>query len=475
MKSPILGQAYTARSANAAADRLINLYAEVVASGGKEAAYLTRTPGTRLLRLVAAGKKCRGMWNFGGKGYAVFGNLLYSFGSDWVCTQLGYIYGHDPVQMVDNGYQLFVAAGGRGYIYNATTAVFAEITDYDFPGADTVAYLDGYFIFNEPDSQRFFISSPLDGTAIDALDYASAEGFSDNLVAVAVDHRELWLFGESSVEVWYNSGDATFPITRISGAFIETGCQARLSIAKIDNALFWLGSDRRGSGMIYRANGYSPVRVSTHAVEYAIQGYETTSDARAYTYQQEGHSFYVINFPTAGKTWCYDASTGMWHERAGFAAGEFANHSVVCAMNFAGEIVCGDNDGNLLAYDLDVFTDNSNPIKWLRAWRMTPTGQNNMKRSIWRRLELDCEAGVGNSGDTEAPQIMLRTSDDGGHTWIGERWASMGKIGEHYKRVFWTRLGATLKRRDRVAEISGTDPVKIAIIGAEVDAELTNA
>jgi hypothetical protein len=57
---------------------------------------------------------------------------------------------------------------------------------------------------------------------------------------------------------------------------------------------------------------------------------------------------------------------------------------------------------------------------------------------------------------------MLRWSDDGGHTWGNEHWSSMGKIGAYYQRVFWRRLGMTLKLRDRVYEISGTDPVKVA-------------
>lgn len=473
MKSPILGGSYVARSVNAACDRMVNLFPEAVPEGGKTSAFLNRCPGLRLLATVGSGP-IRGLWKLGSYGYVVSGLSLYRVNSLWNSTLLGAVTGSGPVSMADNGTQLFIACNPDGFIYNASTLAFAQITDPDFPGAVTVGYLDGYFVFNEPDSQKVWITSMLDGTTVDPLEFASAEGSPDGLPALSIDHREAWLFGENSVEVWYNSGAADFPLARIQGAFIEIGCQAPYSIAKLDNSLFWLGSDARGSGIVYRANGYTGVRVSTHAVEYAIQTYTTTSDAIGFSYQQEGHAFYVLTFPTASKTWVFDVSTGKWHERAGFASGEFARWAANCMMNFGGEIVVGDCvSGNIYALDLSVYTDNGATQKWLRSWRALPPGTNNLKRTVQHSLQLDCESGVGLDGASTIqghdPQVILRWSDDGGHTWSNEHWRSMGKIGEYGRRVIWRRLGATGKLRDRVLEISGTDPVKIAIMGAELN------
>jgi len=141
-------------------------------------------------------------------------------------------------------------------------------------------------------------------------------------------------------------------------------------------------------------------------------------------------------------------------------AGEFGRHPINCCMSFNREIVVGHyGNGTLYAYDLDTFDADG---KWLRAWRAIPTGQNSLKRTIHHSLQVDCESGVGTTGD---PQAMLRWSDDGGHTWGTEHWRSMGKIGEYGKRVIWKRLGMT---RDRIYEISGTDQVKAVIIGAEL-------
>jgi hypothetical protein len=379
--------------------------------------------------------------------------------------------------MADNGTQLFIACNPWSYIYNATTGVFAQITDPDFAGAVTVGYIDGYFVFNQPNSQTIWITQLLDGTSVEPLDFASAEGSPDGLVGLIVDHREVWLFGTNSVEVWYDSGNSDFPLERIQGAFNEIGCAAPYSIAKLDNGLFWLGSDARGNGIVYRANGYTGQRVSTHAIEFAIQSYANISDAFAYTYQQEGHAFYVLTFPTGNATWVYDVSTGTWHERAAFYNGEFSRHVSSCQMSYGNEIVVGDStSGNIYAFDLDVYADNGALQKWLRSWRALPSGQNNLKRTAQHSLQLDCETGVGlNTGQGSDPQAMLRWSDDGGHTWSNEHWASMGAIGASGTRTFWRRLGMTDKLRDRVYEVSGSDPVKIAIIGAELSVTPTNA
>jgi len=524
---------------------MVNLFPEAVpeGSGGKEAGFLLRCPGLRLLATVGDGP-IRGLWVTNGVGYVVSGSEFYSLNTSWVATLIGSVSGTGPVSMADNGTQIFIACNPDSYIYNTSTAVLAQITDVDFPGAGSVGYLDGYFVFNEPDSQKFWVTSLLDGTSVDPLDFASAEGYPDDVIALIVDHREIFLFGTTSVEVWYDAGTPDFPLARIQGAFMEVGCEAAYSVAKLDNSVFWLGSDARGRGIVYRANGYTPARVSTNAVEYAIQSYGSISDAIGYTYQQDGHPFYVLIFPSAEATWVYDVSTQLWHERAGFESGQFTRHRSNCQTSFNDEIVVGDyEDGRLYAFDLDVYADDDQIQKWLRSWRALATGQNNLKRTAHHSLQLDAETGVGlnaypaydaedlatesgniivaefvqgylitqasdqlvtEAGDgneplvtqvqpaedyngyaleTEAytaapgydPQVMLRWSDDAGHTWSNEHWRSMGKLGAYGTRTIWRRLGMTEKIRDRVYEVSGTDPVKIAIMGAELFVTPTNA
>lgn len=479
MKTPILGSTYVARSVNAADSRMVNLFPEVVPEGGKEPAFLQRAPGLNLLATIGTGP-IRGLWAFSaddGIAFVVSGEEVYTIDNTYYARKIGEVSGTGPVSMSDNGTQLFIACNGPSYIYNTNTLAFGQITDVDFPGAVTVCYLDGYFVFNEPNSQKMWVTALLDGTSIDPLEYASTEGSPDGLVAVASNFREVWAFGTNSIEVWYDSGATDFPLQRIQGAFNELGCAAPYSVAKMDNSIFWLGRDRRGQGIVYRAEGYGGRRISTHAVEWQIQQYGDLSDAVAYTYQQDGHNFYVLIFPSANTTWVYDAATNAWHERAGLLNGDFTRHRSNCQMAFNNKIVVGDfENGNIYAFDLDDYTDNGAIQKWLRSWRAIPTGQNNLKRTAQHSLQLDLETGTGlNLGQGSDPQVMLRWSDDGGHTWSNEHWISIGKIGEFYRRAIWRRLGMTLKLRDRVYEVSMTDPVKTAIMGAELILSPTNA
>lgn len=480
MDSPILGSSYVARSVNAADNRMVNLYPEIIPEGGKEPAFLSRCPG--LVRKASVGSgPIRGMWQTKGAMYAVSGTGFYKvevYGRTRLKgTLIGTVTGTGPVSMTDNGTQIFIACNPDGFIYNTDTEVFQQITDPDFPGAVTVGYLDGYFVFNEPNSSRVWTTALLDGLSVDPLGFASAEGSPDLLISLIVDHQEAWLFGNNSVEVWYNAGTPNFPLQRIQGAFNELGCAAPYSVAKMDNGIFWLGADARGRGIVYRSNGYTGVRISTHAIEWQIQEYSDISDAIGYTYQQDGHSFYVLIFPTAQTTWVYDAATQAWHERAGWDNGLFARHRSNCQVVFNNEILVGDfENGNIYAFDLNVYSDNGGIQKWLRSWRALPTGTNDLKRSAHHSLQIDCQTGVGlNDGQGSDPQIMLRWSDDGGHTWSNEYWMSMGKIGAYFYRAIQRRLGMTLKLRDRVYEISGTDPVKIAIMGAQLHVTPTNA
>ena len=504
MKTPILGSAYVARSVNAADNRMINLFPEIIPEGGKEPAYLQRAPGLATLVTLGNGREeVRGLWQLGQYMYAVCGNTFYKIDSAYTAVAKGVVVGSGPVSIADNGTQIAIAANGPSYVYNVNTDVFSAVSDPDFPGAVNVSYLDGYFVFNQPNSQLIWVTTLLDGLSIDPLDFASAEGSPDGVVGTIVDHRELWVFGTNSVEVWYNAGTADFPLQRIQGAFNEIGCAAPYSIAKMDNGLFWLGKDARGHGIVYRANGYTGQRISTHAIEWQLQQYENMADAIGYTYQQDGHAFYVLIFPQAQRTWVYDVATQAWHERAGWDNGAFTRHRSNCHVSFNGETIVGDfENGKLYAMRTDVYADAGAPQRWLRSWRALPTGQNNLNRTAQHSLQLDCETGVGLSGYSEIepiylltenndflvtesgdyliaddetfiaqgsnPEVMLRWSDDGGHTWSYEHWRSMGRLGEYGYRTYWRRLGMTLKLRDRVYEISGTDPVRVFIMGAEL-------
>lgn len=467
-KFNFIGGSYRARSKFFDAQRTVNLFPELSKSGtSKNIAALYGTPGLRLWANFPGG--CiRGVLRFDKNTLLVVsGQNLYK-----ATAAAGVVFcgtldaGNTPVGMASNGTQVMIVTGPNGYFFDPAANNLQPISDSDFTGADTVQFIDGYFAFNKTGTGQFQITQ-LYGTDIDSLDFATAEGAPDLLLSLLVDHREIWLFGETSTEVFFNSGNVDFPFERIQGAFIEQGCAAKFSPAKMDNTVFWLSADERGKGMVQRAQGYQPQRVSTHAVEYAIAQYSRIDDAIGYSYQQEGHNFYVLTFPTANATWCYDASTDEWHERAwrNPADASLNRHRSNCQAAFAGLNLVGDfENGNVYALDLDTYTDNGDLMPSIR---IAPyVGDGNMML-FFHKLWVSMEVGVGLvSGSGSDPELMMDWSDDGGNVWSNEQRCSLGKIGERLMRANFRRLG---RSRARLFRVTITDPVKRVFVDADVE------
>jgi hypothetical protein len=287
------------------------------------------------------------------------------------------------------------------------------------------------------------------------------------IVTEVSSHNELIIFCEQSGEVYYDSGLYPTPFRRnISGVF-EVGCISPYSVAKIDNSVMWLGKSSTGVGIIYRLNGYTPMRMSTYSIEYAIQQMPDIRDAIAFTYQEEGHHFYVITFPQGNRTFVFDINTNLWHERASFntATGTLNRWEAQGYAYFDNKhLVCDYLEGNIYYLSLDQYLDNGNLRKWVRSFR---TPHSEMKRVLQHKLTLEIESGASQTQGLD-PQVMMRYSDDGGHTWSAENWRSMGMEGEYNKRVNWYRLGMT-KGAPRIYEFSGTDAVKTVLLAAYLE------
>ena len=468
-----IGPSYLSQSVNVDCQRTVNLYPEINALGtGKEreVASLVMTPGLRAL-LTLPESPIRGIYTASNSElYVAAGQKMYQVSSSWVATELGVLDTRSgPVSMADNGTHIVLVDGVAGYTFNMDTDTFAKIVDPDFFVADQVAYVDGYFICNKKGSQQFFISG-LNDIEWDALDIASAEGSPDNIIGLIAANQQLVMFGTQSIEVFYNSGDADFPFTRIQGAVIDTGCAAAFSVQKLGTAgIFFVGADDTGTGIVYQMQGYQVKPVSTPSLESLIRSLsaEQISAAVGWTYQQGGHPFYCLNIPGLNSTWCYDASTQFWHERTFLELWSQKRHRAQVHTVAHGLNVVGDYEtGVLYALDPAVFTDNGTSI--VRE-RTAPHISKGLKLIRHHSFELDMETGVGLiDGQGSDPQAMLQWSNDGGHTWSAELMAPIGGIGKTKTRVKWNRLGMA---RDRVYRVRITDPVPVTLIGAEVEVE----
>jgi hypothetical protein len=357
----------------------------------------------------------------------------------------------------------------------ASTTIYAlnwtvlPANDGPFEGGGTVDITDNYFVYNKPNSQ-LWAASDLLSPITDPLSFASKDGSPDDLVSIIVDRREVYLLGEMSSEVWINSGAVPFPFTRIPGTSTQQGIAAQYSMSRMGNSFAYVSKNNRGEAMIVRMNGYFPERISTHAVETTLVN-QNVSDAIAWTYQLEGHEVYVVTFPSIGDngiTWAYDQTTSLWHKWLyRNNQNEFERHRGNCCAFFNQQVLVGDyENGKIYQLSRNFYTDDGQPIRRIRR---APHITTDLQRQYFHELQIQFQPGVGlSTGQGEDPQAMLRWSNDGGSTWSNEYWTTIGKQGKYLNRAIWRRLGFS---RDKVFEVSISDPVKAVIISANLKAE----
>ena len=410
-----IGGSYQA--GNADSERSLNFYPEKLGSPGaasKGGWRLLSKPGLNLFSALPT-LPVQALFSLNDRAFAVAGGVFYELFSDGSRSVRGAVQ-LGPTMMCATQSQLLILSSGSGYIFNFATGAFALITAAGWPaGATQVAMLDGYFIALAPHSQVFAISALNDGLSWNPLDFGDAEGQAGNVVGMIADHRQLWLLSSDHSEVYYDSGNADFPFTRLEGAFLQAGCAVGATIARMDNTIFWLGSTESGSLIVYEANGYTPERVSTHAVEEAFRSYTAlnsqVSDASAYCYQENGHTFYRIDFPSVpsavsaipsgGASWLYDRATGMWHERAywdaqhGVYRGDLARTHTFCWNK---HLVGDYRSGNIYEQSMSYFTDGGAYIR--RERRCADISQGG-RFSFYSEFRLLCDVGVGGTANPE--------------------------------------------------------------------------
>lgn len=446
MMVPFARMSAAGRSQAVTAERLINLYAEAAPDGGAGSVILRSGPGLGPFATVGQGP-IRGLHVTRDVLCAVSGGVLYSVDSNGTPTAIGTIPGEGSVHMADNGAQLVIVRdNGDGHVWDGTT--MTRINDPDYLPASSCAFLNHYIVFGQRGSGRFFISGLLDAGSYDALDFATAEARPDIVVQVFAHNNTIWLFGERTTEVWWNTGDAAFPFERVSGGTIEVGCRYN-SVAAVDSAVYWLGDD----GVVYRSTGFLPQRVSTHAIEYVIRD---RTGARAWAYKEEGHAFYVLGFDQGAVV--FDAGTGFWHERQSSAVNRWRADTYARAY---GKHLVGDYRlGRIYEMRPDIHSDGSTAMQ--RRAISPPIDAGGVPLFL-PELSVRFDHGVGRSeGQGADPQVVLDWSDDGGRTWSNERWAAIGRIGEYEKRAVWRRLG---RFRSRSFRLTYSEPTPFAIHG----------
>lgn len=487
---------YTNASISVDGEKTVNFMPEVVESGhGKNNVFLMGTPG--LKKLVSAARAgldtlpdgpIRGLWAGAGRLFVVAGASVFEVFQDWTYNLLGNVARvNTPAQIFANGVQLFIVSGGQGYLTewkNPTDPT--SVTLVPVIPATTGEYMDTFFIAQTPDSNKFQISGSLDGSSWDPLDFASKEGDAYNIISTIVCQETLTLLGERSTEAWIDVGGANFPFQRQQGAVIEQGCGATFSPARIGQGMIaWLGYDARGEGVVWKATGYTPVRISNYCVENALQGYRKAganlNSAVGVAKQIGGHQLYELHIPEAnngrGACWVYDDTVSQqlgspqWHERLSWSNGNWAApwgryHAYAWGQHIVGDF----RNGNLYEESFDYLDDDGTLIHRMRS---CPHLHDNGNMVFYGAFWVDAMVGgpsnlLDGAGNPRPPMMMRQSSNDGGYTWGNEMWASVGMTGQYKARARWNRGG---RARDRCDKIIVTDPIRWMLINCEVEVE----
>jgi hypothetical protein len=473
---PFVGDAYKTRSPNLNCQTCINLYPVIDQKGGKAPTALYRTEGLTLfsddddLNYVT-----RGTFEENGILYAVIDNKFYTIDTAGTRTLRGTLLTSvGIIDMQSNGLQICIVDGDNQYVYTQSTQVFTTNPSANFLGSYTIAYQDGYGIFFKPNTTTFYITDLFDFSILNALDFDQADTSPDNLITGISKSQELWLIKRNSAEVWYDTGNLDFPLQRRQTLVFRYGIAAQYSLVRVDNTyLVWLGRNEHSQTVVVAIEGYSAKIISNDAINYIFSTYTTVDDAQAFVYEKDGHLMYVLTFPTEDRTWVYDLTTEMWHERRS----QINNQEPFISPTrqgrwrpntyafFNNKHIVGDfESGKLFYLDDNNYTENGTPITWERT---TYHLSQDEKYLFIDNLQIVVQSGVGlNDGQGSDPQMMLQVSKDMGHTFSAERWRSMGKQGQYKKRVQWTALGGS---RDWVFRARGTDPVNTVILSARAN------
>lgn len=483
---PLLTGAYQDRNLIASAQRCVNLYPENNIDPQAPVPvthYLT--PGTLLYSQADLVRPVRCIYRTSiGTTFVVIGPNVYFLTTNRALVQIGVITDRtSQVYMADNGLAVVLVDGQSGWAIDMATNAFGQIVDPDFYGADFVVFLDTFFVFNRPDTNQFYISLSMvdytmltSGTAFDPLDIAAKAGNADPIVAIVAVHRELWLIGELTTEVWAGSGSADFYFQLQQGAFIDHGCIAPYSTASQDLFSFWLMQDKQGRCVVVQAGGYQVKEISTPALVTEFQSYALVSDAIGCCFQINDHSFYAIIFPTANKTYCYDLRTGQWYQWAwSDENGVLNRHRINCCAFSQGKNIIGDWETGIL-WELSSTTyDDGNPDSPLERSsisriRSFPHILQNGVRVYYQTFIVDMQCGTmaQTSEDDPTPQVNLRWSDDRGKSYGNSVSQSLGRLGQYLTQVAYRRLGYA---RDRVFEVSWSENMETALNGAFIEFE----
>lgn len=426
-----LGQStYRRRGARTADVAMTNVLLEKDATNQVDGLLRFQRPGLSQFAAVGTGP-IRGVYRKLGVLESVYfvvsGQQLYSVTTSGVATLIGAVPGDDLVNMDGGPSKLLLAAGGTAYSTDGTT--ITQINMPDNVSVSSVAYVSGYFLLAQQDSERYYWLAPGD-TDPDALNFASAENGPGNIVRLARLLDEIWAFKEQTTEVLQLTGNLDTPFQPIGGRLYEQGCANKDTVFTLDNTLFWIGTDLKA----YRADT-TPIRISDHSMEERLR-VAGSDNLRAWAIALDGHTLYCVRVANVG-TFVYDVENQNWVRFK--TCGQDTWRAHIGTQTDGSLIIAGDDtDGILWKLDPDISNDNGDPLEREVTGGITVLGKPVKCRDFSVRVATGWAPITGTAAD---PKLQMRYSDDGGNIWSSWIEMPLGYQGQYLTEVVWRQLG----------------------------------
>lgn len=482
-----MGPAYRTRLLQTSAEDCINLFLDTLESpGAKPQRILRRTPGIKAVdALTNFNGAVLGQFQQDGRSWAVDNGIasqgisgqLYET-TTGTAVAIGPVATNGKPALFDTngsaqgagGHQLAVCVGGFIYIFDLVSGAFAAVASAGFPQGQFLSVIFFQSFFLALTVSEVWQSTTEDGTAWNAASVGAREFTTDNNVAF-INHyalNMLVILGTKRGEFWVSNGGAIFSFGPISAPGLNVGCGSGATLKRFNGTVAWLGVDEHGNRIVYLLNGYTPLRISSAAVEYDLSTFADVSDFVAFVYQEEGHEFYVLTSVANKRTWVFDGKERQWHKRSWRDPASGIDSQIRgwnhCVNPSGGHWVGDWQLGIIYTQSLNLYDDNGVPQRWVRACPHV-IAQN--RRVFYGGLEVQATQGQGlATGQGSDPQAILDWSDDGGETYSNAYTRSLGGQGKYGNRTFWQNLGAG---RNRVFRLSGNDPTPLALLAAYFD------
>lgn len=454
---------YPGRTPQESAGRLVNAFAEPLGPGAAGAAAIKSVAG--MASFANSGQDgFRGMIEVNGVVYAAFADVLVTISASGMVDTVGSLPGLLPVTFARNNKQPIpdIAVVTENTAYVVTTSTITEITDPDLPQPNSVAFLNGWFLFTIIDARMF--ASGLNATTINALDFAVAEAKPDGLTRGVVFEGQYFACGPSSIEIWTgdNPNATGFPLNRAT--VLNRGLIGARAITGFEDGfgkgLLWVADDNA----IYALSGFQPVRISTPDIDRAIEAVADKSTIEAQSYMAGGHAFSA--FSADEWTWEYNLTTQKWHERRSYLQSRWRGTGNT--LHAFGKWLIGDRlSGNILELSHATRKERAEPLVWEVE---SAPAQSFPDTMAVPRADFNFATGTGIVTGADAtetsPQVAISWTDNGGQSWSYPLLREIGPQATN-PRIRVNRTGRT-GTQGRRWKLQVADPVHVALLGGDM-------